>query len=155
MSGTRTIYLSGPITGLSYEEAKLGWREELRATLEALPLEVNIILLSPMRKKEYLEGSAKLSGEDGNWRAVMSRDFSDIDRADLVVINLNNSCRVSIGTMVEIGYAKKAGKPMLLIMDAQEINAHDHGWVYNVVDAWVDDMAGAIDFIVNFCSEGL
>ena len=45
----KTVYLAGPITGLSYGAARQGWREEMK---KLLPDHVHP--MSPMRGKDFL-----------------------------------------------------------------------------------------------------
>lgn len=158
MSDRRYVYLAGPIAGLSYDFAKNGWREFLVEALDER-YGASIKVLSPMRQKEYLEGIMELAHDPGvrNTKQIMARDFSDIERADLVVVGLHeNPERVSIGTMIELGYAKKAGKPILVIVNEETgLGIHDHGWVKELADIWAVGVPEAADQIVAFCSEGL
>lgn len=150
---TSTVYLSGPITGLSYDEAKFGWREDFagRILREGLPIRV----LSPMRHKEHLRKSKSLWA-DGS-KAIIERDLADIRRSDLMVVNVNGARRVSIGTMIEIGYATALGKPIVLIWndEGNSENPHNHGWVTSLSAYWATDVEEAVKFVTAFLSEGL
>ena len=44
------VYLAGPISGLSYEEARYGWRSEILGMIDG-----DIDVLSPMRQEGHLK----------------------------------------------------------------------------------------------------
>ena len=130
------VYLAGPIAGLGYDETT-DWRNVV--TMELHPIKC----LSPMRGKEYLQGEKQdvhnhvfmpgyetaISGPKG----IVSRDRFDVTRCDLVFMNLVRSNKdtdtlgankVSIGTMVELGWADAYRKPVVVILD--DNNPHIH-----------------------------
>lgn len=126
------VYLAGPITGLTYGAAT-DWRG--RAALELADLSGGRIeTLSPMRHKEYLAATGKAgdtpladSYEDtilSSQRGIFYRDRFDCQRADLVLVNMLGSERVSIGTVMEIAWANANNIPIVLAMAAG--NVHEH-----------------------------
>lgn len=125
------VYLAGPITGLSYAEAT-GWREYVRDQLPP-----HIQTLSPMRGKHKLWLSKETAIKDTyesdpltSEKGINSRDFNDVKRSDLILVNLLGAKTISIGTVVEIGWAKAFGIPVVLCMEKG--NIHDHAFVrYN------------------------
>lgn len=137
-----TVYLSGPITGLTYVGAT-DWRDYAKAVLAP-----EIDGLSPMRAKDYLAGEQALAAAGYSEKAlscakgITTRDRYDTTRADLMLVNLLGAERVSIGTMIEFGWADAARVPIVLVMG--DGNPHDH--------AMVREMAG---FIVPTLDEGL
>lgn len=104
----KTVYLAGPITGLTFEEAK-GWRDDVTQQLGD-----TWHCLSPLRGKEHCDlGSEPLpSNFDGGGDAVR-RDLHDIRRSQAVLLNLLDTPIPSIGTMCELGYAKGYAAPEL------------------------------------------
>lgn len=96
MSQTFYIYLAGPIRGLSYDEA-VGWREKVKQMLPR-----GIETLSPMRKKEMLAGEKEIKGQyDGPLycpRGFVTRDRFDVQRCDLVIMNLEK-CKTGINRL--------------------------------------------------------
>ena len=54
----KTVYLAGPITGLTYSAARHGWREHFAEMLPA-----HILPVSPMRGKDFLRGEKSLKGD--------------------------------------------------------------------------------------------
>ena len=129
---SKSIYLAGPISGLEHHETVL-WRETL--TEELAKHEIQCI--SPMRNKNYLIGTGKIAAYGyghtlSTDKAIVTRDRFDLLRSDLIVVNLLGAERVSIGTMVELGWADAHGKPVLLIIepeDSENKNIHEHAFV--------------------------
>lgn len=102
------VYLAGPISGLTFDEAV-----EYRADLEnALP--EGWEALSPMRDKDYVGGVLTDTFDGGT--AAVTRDLTDIGLlADAVLIDIRMADRVSVGTMAEMGYAFASGKPIVTL----------------------------------------
>jgi len=129
MRGSRPrIYLAGPITGLNYEGAT-DWRESVSEQL--LP---GIIGVSPMRGKEYLKAIGTIGGTSeeaytrlsviSHPKGVICRDRWDISSCDAVLMNLLGAERVSIGTMIEAGWADAHRKPVIVVREPSNVHAH-------------------------------
>ena len=58
-------------------------------------------------------------------RGVFHKDRMDVQRADAMIINLLGAEKVSIGTVMEIGWANAWEIPVVLVME-KEGNVHDH-----------------------------
>lgn len=139
------VYLAGPITGCSYKEA-VDWREDFSRKLPA-----NIHGMSPMRGKYYLESETEIKSlyNDSalsNARAITTRDFNDVKRADLLVVNMLGAERVSIGTVMEIAWAKAFNIPVLLVME-REGNIHEHAMISECIGFRVDNLDDAVDMV--------
>lgn len=91
------VYLAGPIASCTYREAT-AWRRAV-----ALALSGRAECLDPMRDNDP---SPPLSS-----RAIVSRDLADVQRADVVLMALPS---VSVGTLVELGWATAMGKLVIL-----------------------------------------
>lgn len=156
-----TVYLSGPITGLSYGESRYGWREYAAQRFEG-----KIKALSPMRHEGHL---AEISGEmrEGMTshhfsapRVIVEKDFLDIDRSDIMLVHLieprgfPEQQVISRGTLVEIGYAAAKGKRIVLVME-KEGNPHASPFVTETAMLWLDDLDEAIAAINSLLSEGV
>lgn len=138
------IYLCGPIAGLTYGEARHGWREEIAKFVSP-----EIELLSPMRQEGHL---AEVPGPIGAFapndvaiatqRAIVAKDKLDIRRSDVVVANFLGAQRVSIGSVAEIGYASALDKTIILVME-REANLHNHVFVREMADIWVESVQDA------------
>lgn len=108
------VYLAGPITGKSYGGAT-EWRDEFPKLVAP-----HVHCLSPMRAKYHLAELEEIEDTVEHPiftdNAVVHRDRWDVARADVVVFNLADAARVSIGTMVEYGWATAHGvSPKVLI----------------------------------------
>lgn len=120
------IYLAGPISGLSWSEAS-SWR--VRASYLLAPLRV----LDPLRGKEFLfeEKVLKHSYEDlhplVSAENIVQRDLEDVRNCQAVLVNFLGARQVSIGTCVEIGYAKALGKEVVTVLD--QSNPHNHPFI--------------------------
>ena len=145
------VYLSGPITGLTFQGAT-DWRQH---AIESLALE-GIKGISPMRAKDYLASlNAPISGHGREYAklgvlstpsAVLARDRFDTTRADVMLMNLLGSERVSIGTMVEIGWADAARVPIIGVMEP-EGNVHDHMFVNQSIGFRVATLDEGLDIV--------
>ncbi len=145
----KTVYLSGPITGLTFQGAT-DWRQY---AIEALAAE-GIKGISPMRAKDYLASlKAPISGHGREYaklgvlstsQAVVARDRFDTQRADIMLMNLLGADRVSIGTMVEIGWADSARVPIIGIIES-EGNIHDHMFVNQMIGFRVATLDEGLD----------
>ena len=151
------VYLSGPITGVSYNEARFGWRAKFADYLDE-----GIIPLSPMRHEGHL---AELSTEAetvlppgkthifSHPRMIVSKDMLDIEQCDLMVVNLLGATTVSQGTIWEMGYAKGKGKQLVVIMEAN--NVHKSPFIRESANIVVDNVEDAIMIVNSLLSEGI
>jgi nucleoside 2-deoxyribosyltransferase len=124
----KLVYLAGPITGLSYKGAT-DWREFARDDLA----KAGITGLSPMRAKHYLAHLKSLSGTGEEYadlgvlstqKSVTARDRFDTRTADVVLMNLLGAERVSIGTMIEAGWADAFRVPIVLVIEPTNLHHH-------------------------------
>lgn len=138
-----SVYLSGPMRGLSFDQAD-EWR---RYATEALWPDV--VTYSPMRGKDHLRGAPipthtahPLSRPEG----IVARDYYDTLTTDMLLVNVLGAKEVSQGTVAEIAWAYAHRKPVLLVMEHMG-NPHDHPM--NTVPAgWrVDDLDDALDIV--------
>ncbi len=125
---SKLVYLAGPIDGCTYETCT-GWREY---AIKELELD-GITGLSPMRAKEFLKEHPKLiDGISGHVltsdSGITARDMWDVRRSDAILFNLLEAEKVSIGTMVEYGWASAFNKPIVTIIE-REKNVHEHSMV--------------------------
>lgn len=126
-SNNGLVYLAGPITGLSYGES-VDWRDEAMGLLRHGPRPLRG--LSPMRAKSYLAGERRITGsyEDtalSSKKGITARDRWDVERCDVVLMNLLGAESVSIGTMIEAGWADSYRKPVVLVIE-ENGNVNDH-----------------------------
>jgi nucleoside 2-deoxyribosyltransferase len=145
----KTCYLAGPITGLDYAGAT-DWRfyaiEKLRKH--------GIRGLSPMRAKHYLAHLKSISGTGEEYadlgvlstqKSVTTRDRYDTRTSDLVLMNLLGAKRVSIGTMIEAGWADAFRVPIVLVIESE--NVHQHMMLREIAGFTVPTLDEALDTI--------
>lgn len=139
----KVIYLAGPISGLTSKEAT-EWRHAVKEQLEPL----DIKCLSPLRANVHLRNSEGLLDANDNLsdtqesldsgcqilamstqRGVVERDKFDCINANMILVNLLGAKKVSIGTMIEIGWANANGIPIVLVIEDDKSNCHEHAFV--------------------------
>ena len=134
-------YLAGPIAGVDYDVA-VDWREYATERLTARGIEC----LSPMRAKHALKGK-RISrdykkyqdhGQSYTASGIMTRDHTDILRADALLVNLlrttvadlstelpnSGTWLPSLGTVMELAWAYAYRKPAVVAMEA---SGNPHG----------------------------
>jgi len=135
----KRVYLAGPITGLTYDEGN-AWRVDAHAQLT----EAGIEAYSPMRAKEYLRSEGVLQGSytEGLFsssRNIMTRDYDDCSKADLILCNLLGATKPSLGTVMEIAWAYSHRIPLVIIME-KEGNPHEHPMIAEAMGFRVDNV---------------
>ena len=129
----KLVYLAGPISGLSQEEV-MGWR--LNAT-EELARE-HITTLTPI---DVTSSATELQ------KLAILRDKIDVRRAHVVLMNLRGAKRISIGTMAELGWANAYDKPVVLVMEQDGSNPHEHGFVKTLSTFQVETLEEGIQTV--------
>ena len=156
-----TIYLSGPITGKDYTEARYGWRLEFADAMDE-----GTVVLSPMRHEGHLaEMKAAMSIEAleafekeknhifSHPKMIVSKDMLDIEQCDLMVVNLLGATEVSQGTVWEMGYAKGKGKQIVLITSPG--NVHKSPFIRESANIVVDNLDDAVMIVNSLMSTGV
>jgi nucleoside 2-deoxyribosyltransferase len=145
------VYLAGAISGLTYGEGQ-SWREY---TTSALAIH-GINGYSPLRAKDYLSSVGKIEQSYANHplscdRGIMTRDRYDVSSCDAVLFYLLGAERVSIGTMIEFGWADAWRKPTVVVME-ETGNIHEHPMVREATGFRVtnlEDGIAILDKILN------
>lgn len=140
-----TVYLAGPIKGLNYGGAT-EWREDADAALALR----GITALSPMRFKNYLAMEGEIADSHAGHtlstaEGITARDRFDVQRCDVVLMNLLGADKVSIGTMIEAGWADAFRKPVVLVMEDGGI--HEHGILGTIAAFRVSTLHDGIDVV--------
>lgn len=144
-------YLAGPITGCSYNGAT-DWRDIARERLAT----VGIQGMSPMRGKDYLLqetriGDAYEESVLSCQRGIMSRDFNDCKRADVLIVNFLGAERASLGTAMEVAWAYQNHTPVIAVMEPRG-NIHDHAMIREAINfrvASLEEAYAVADTLLN------
>ncbi|MBU4332735.1 hypothetical protein KKD19_07210 [Patescibacteria group bacterium] len=142
------VYLAGPILGTSYKECT-GWREGVAEQLAI----AGIATASPMRGKDFLKKELKIGSKASRCfleshplstrKGTVCRDRFDTSRCDVLFVNFLEAKRVSIGTVMEIAWADMLRKPIIVIME--ENNIHRHGMLEEVTGFIVQTLGEGVE----------
>jgi hypothetical protein len=140
------LYLAGSIIGNSYEEA-IVWRKYVA---ERLPS--NIICLSPLRNKHFLSGAGTIN-RFGSWQkhpltsdaGITCRDRFDVRRSDVILFNFLGAEVGSIGSSIEFGWADAWRKPIVVVMENN--NIHSHPIIRELAGFIVPELDQAIEIV--------
>ena len=135
------LYCAGPITGVSYGEST-DWREYVAGKLPP-----HIKAVSPMRGKKYLanEKNIKDSYEEhplSCQKGITCRDRMDVMRCDMILVNFLGAGKVSIGSVMEVAWADAWRKPIVVVMEKD--NVHSHAMLREVSGFIVSNLDEAI-----------
>ncbi len=141
------VYLAGPMTGMTMEYVRK-WREAAAQKLESNGFTV----LNPARGLVFLkpETLVKDAYEDEfseNKHVVFTRDKFDSTRADILIVNLLKTTRVSIGTMMEMAWAHLSGKFVVTVVEP-EGNPHMHAFVREASCVLCREVEAAVDYVI-------
>lgn len=105
-----------------------------------------------MRAKDYLAALTDISSDGRDYahmstlslpRGVITRDRFDTQRADIVLVNLIGAQRISIGTMIELGWADSVRTPVVCAME-ETGNPHEHMMVSELLGYRVPTLEEAV-----------
>jgi hypothetical protein len=142
----KTIFLAGPLTGVSYKDA-LEWRKYVESKLPA-----DIIAFSALRGKIYVAKEHLLKDAYPEHllstpQGTVTRDRYDVFRCDALFVNFLDTDKVSIGTIMEMAWADSQRIPIVLAMENG--NIHDHAFVRQVAAFVTRDLDEAIQTAVD------
>jgi nucleoside 2-deoxyribosyltransferase len=154
---TKMIYLAGPITGLTHDEARYGWRREFAGLLPE-----HIHCNSPMRGKDMLKDFGVLTAGDDypdnamtTSQGITCRDFNDVRTCDaMIACFLESNGTLSGGTFMEYGFAHALQIPIIGIGPADDQNLH-HLMAQRVLGWRVDDLVEAATIVTLLLTPGL
>jgi nucleoside 2-deoxyribosyltransferase len=141
-----SVYLAGPITGLTFDEA-ITWREPV---VDELYL-AGIDAYSPLRFKTYLREFGTLESQYqgvhplSNDRGIVARDYNDCANRDMILVNLLGAERISVGTVWEIGVGYANRRPIVIAME--EGNAHEHAMINESAGFIVRSLEEAVEIV--------
>jgi nucleoside 2-deoxyribosyltransferase len=157
-----SIYVAGPINGLSYDAAR-----ERRLYVARALAPSGIEVISPMRATEHLSRAGNLDwrGDDHQHpittpKGMVTRDRFDVERCSMMLADLEHPATEevydswgakgerevgSLGTMTEFGWADAFGKPIVTVLKPGGV--HDHPFVRALSGFIVPSLDDAIDII--------
>jgi nucleoside 2-deoxyribosyltransferase len=151
---TPLVYLAGPIAGCTYGEA-VDWRLLAKCQLGERGVEA----LNPMRAKDRLSDpgyvdrisstfqSYQHMGPFFTSRGIMTRDHTDVLRADALLVNLLGTPKPSLGTVMELAWAYAYRKPAVVVIE-REGNCHDnHPMLHEAMQFRVETLDEGIDAV--------
>lgn len=147
------VYLAGAIAGVTYGDAT-DWRAVARLSLANR----NIETLDPMRAKSALgsKNEGRISTDFHDYskfgafftsQGIMTRDFNDVKRCDVLLVNLLALTKPSLGTIMELAWAYAFQKPAVVAIEANG-NPHDnHPMIAAAMPFRVTTLDEAIDSV--------
>lgn len=145
----KNVYLAGPISGLSYDEAT-GWRNMVTQHLA----ERGIKCHSPLRGRAFNPSEWDTSMPMGNpllsdIRGMFARDRFDATHCTVLFVNLIGAKRVSLGSCMEIAWANLLQIPVVLCMECAG-NIHENTFMLEAVDYRVASVEDGITVVTSF-----
>jgi nucleoside 2-deoxyribosyltransferase len=72
-------------------------------------------------------------------RSIATRDRFDVQRCDLVLVNVKHVRRVSIGSVGEVFWADAYRKPVIMVREQNNVHTHALldalvGWIFDDLD---------------------
>lgn len=170
---SKTVYTAGPITGLTHDEARHGWRQRFA---ELLPSHIRT--LSPMRGKDFLKNAGALVGDPDMYpqhamataKGIMCRDGNDVMNCDLMVACFLGAEKASVGTAIEFGLAHAYRKPVILVIEPNGqmfrsnprpdeevpmVNPHWHGMIQAIAGYIVPTIEEAAHIAAHLLTPGI
>ena len=134
-----TIYLAGPMTGLSFSEYN-DWRVSLSGYLydSAEGYSVNLEVINPVNYYNFKNLSNDTELE------VMKWDLRAVKRSNLIIAKIDGT---SIGTAMELITAYNLDIPILAYNSS---NAEPHPWIRCCVDKEFTNITDLVEYVGNF-----
>jgi nucleoside 2-deoxyribosyltransferase len=146
------VYLAGPIAGLTYDSAE-DWRGYVRQKLE-IAAKHPVQALSPLRAQEHLRevGTFTDKGDEterlqcpmSTPRGLTVRDRNDAMNCDVLFVNLLGAKKVSIGTVMEVAWADAKRIPIVVAIEPDGSNIHEHAMINETIGFRVTSLDEAI-----------
>lgn len=158
MNINKTVYLAGPIDGLSFREG-VEWRQYAQKQLAT----EGVKGISPQRGKDYIGENAVLSKDMdfvkqealfsdnimSTAEMIMTRDKFDALNCDVLLVNFHGAKRASIGTVMEIAWAYLQGKPVIVVADEDDTLHRKHPMLRKAFSCITSDLDEAIEVVLS------
>ena len=145
------VYLIGAISGCTFEEA-MEWRFEVRDRMEHMFQVLVPCEMTPQSMGGHDRYTYTLDGVSGHMtdRLVTAKDRYLVKNSDLVIANFSyDANRVSLASMIELGWADAWEKPILMVI--KEDSLHYHSFTKSLNNCiHVADMESAIEVMEHF-----
>lgn len=150
---SKKVYLAGPISGKSWGESE-NWRDRFKQALKDTAPHIHGY--SPLREKSEILQKEQFIGDHyentlfSTQRAIMSRDYFDVQTSHAVVANLTGATTVSIGTVMEMAWAYERRIPLIVISefkDGKINNLHNHAMLREAAQWWVETEEEALEVV--------
>lgn len=110
-----------------------------------------------MRGKSFLRGQTKISGEYPESplctaAAMTARDRFDVKDSDVMLVNLIGSGSISIGTMIELGWADAFRVPIVLAISPSD-PCYNHPLVKEICAFKTENLREAVDIVNDLIGE--
>lgn len=128
-----TVYLAGPMTGLSFEEMNR-WRKKA----ENLLSQHNIQTINPVKFYNFSMGTNTFTNKE-----CYKFDLTVVRNSNVILVKLD---RNSIGTAIELYDATNNRTPVI----GFETNDQTHPWMIENTDKLCKTLEDAIDYIVSY-----
>lgn len=144
-----TVYISHPMSNLSFEEVMQYYLEVIWRLKEKCP---DVKILYPLIGKGSLANEEKLNanGYDdnpvSNKHAIYKRDRWMVQQSDIVIVDLTDGDGVSIGCLFELAWADLLGKYTVVVKREDDMK-YKHAFIDEAADAIFDNIYDAIDYI--------
>lgn len=124
---TPTVYLAGPIRGYTEAEAK-SWRHDTARRLRDLGIRVLDPLRSEPKALSEVYGATYDEQLWGHATHIKTKNRFDVLNADIVLAYLpehpDDPRVISLGTVMEIGWAEQAGKTVFVVAEDEYTRQH-------------------------------
>lgn len=142
------VYLAGPIKGFTFDGCT-EWRKIVRDSVPSC-----IKTYSPLRGKqrvaEIQSGELIKDCYETNpltsAKGINTRDYFDVQSSDAIFVYLKGAEKVSIGTVMEIAWARAFSKPVILVMEKSG-NIHEHSMLTFPCGYWVETLEEGISIL--------
>jgi len=133
-----SVYLAGPITGLTWDEAE-AWRLPDSQTATTIARYGGAVL-NPMRDQHKWDTGGPLPDNfDGS--TGIQEDFRMIEECSAILANFVGAKAVSLGTIAELGYGYAMHKPIVVAMEPD--NIHNHAFIREMATTIRPTLVGA------------
>ena len=159
MSTPNSIYLAGPMNGLTWRQAS-EWRDRVEEVLVEDKYEADEetwVIYNPLNGE--IEGCEDLDEIIGAPKStdtqrrklshtatgITAKDEFYLRKSDWVLANFTGENRVSIGTCWELGFAWALGKQIISVIPPSGI--HDHAFVRRRSHIFVPELEEALEYL--------